>query len=226
MDEDTVMKVQIHNGVLSFNSALSPWGTHEKGDSFMSVESVIPWLKPNSDSIRNQPRSHVTEVSTAETTLSALLVESTQERMRKEFEESLEENNLEKLPSIEVLQIIETTVSPTTQPPVISQATIPVTSRLIVPVTVRPTSQPTASATYRPTVPVTPRPATHLKVPITQPTEHVTPHTKQSTSLFVTIPSPWKPVDKRFKGVIIRRFNGEHEVDYSPFDKSISFESQ
>ena len=250
MTEDNVIRVQIRNGIMSLNSAFSNWALQEKGNGFKSVESVMSWLQPNSGSFENRPNSHVTELSTVATVPPTLPVESKQERMRKEFEESLEENNLQKLPSIEVLQIIEATVSPTTQSPMVLHPTSPVTSRLMTRVTENPTVLPTVSTTSSPVVStvhptsypahptslathLTPSPSPHPTVSMSQSTdtyhlsqsrEHGTFSHQQQKSPFITVPSPWKQSDKRFTGVIIRRFTGIREVKYSPFDDGNSIQ--
>lgn len=208
----------------------------------------MSWLQPNSDQFENRQNSHVTELSTVATVLPTLPVESKQERMRKEFEESLEGNSLQKLPSIEVLQIIEATVSPTTQSPVVLHPTSPMTSHLLTPVTQSPTVLPTVSTTSNPTVSTphptsypahptsrttysTPSPSPHPEVslPLSSNTDHLSQSRKYGTlsfqqqeSPFITVPSPWKQSDKRFMGVTIRRFTGTREVEYSQFNNSNS----
>ena len=248
MAEDNVIRVQIRNGIMSLNSIINNWALQEKGNNFKSVESMMSWLQPNSDQFENRQNSHVTELSTVATVLPTLPVESKQERMRKEFEESLEGNSLQKLPSIEVLQIIEATVSPTTQSPVVLHPTSPMTSHLLTPVTQSPTVLPTVSTTSNPTVSTphptsypahptsrttysTPSPSPHPEVslPLSTNTDHLSQSRKYGTlsfqqqeSPFITVPSPWKQSDKRFMGVTIRRFTGTREVEYSQFNNSNS----
>ena len=143
------------------------------------------------------------------------------ERIRKEFEEGLDQRIRHQLPSIEILQVIEATVLPATPSPVVKATTsVPeITTAPSVPTTAPPA--PTTIPPAPTTIPPKPTPSSPtLVTPIstnppesTPPLVQPTPHTP-----YLIKPNPWSRDDPRFQDVTARRFVGSQEVPYSLFD--------
>ena len=143
------------------------------------------------------------------------------ERIRKEFEEGLDQRIRHQLPSIEILQVIEATVLPATPSPVVKATTsVPeITTAPSVPTTAPPA--PTTAPPAPTTIPPKPTPSSPtLVTPIstnppesTPPLVQPTPHTP-----YLIKPNPWSRDDPRFQDVTARRFVGSQEVPYSLFD--------
>lgn len=145
-------------------------------------------------------------------------LEDRQAEMKKQFEESLDEEDVKNLPVIQVLQVFEATE----RAPAIDTSDEVETSEQ---------SAEKATTTTTTTTTTTPPPPTislsnivfessstesELSSSLTSLT-----NTKEEETMFIKKPSAWNKLDRRFQGIRTRRFIGSTEVPHSIFNDSM-----
>ena len=166
------------------------------------------------------------------------------EKVKKEFESTLDERNRDSLPVIQILKVFEPTVAPTTSSPTLlpSTASLPSPSSSLLSSPPSLSSSPTLSPSLSPlspslspslssssplspslssspsSPPLSPSPSSSLStLPPSPPTSSSSP----PSFPLVSKPSHWKSNDVRFKGVKVRLYVGTQKQRFSLFSNRI-----
>lgn len=166
------------------------------------------------------------------------------EKVKKEFESTLDERNRDSLPVIQILKVFEPTVAPTTSSPTLlpSTASLPSPSSSLLSSSPSLSSSPTLSPSLSPlspslspslssspplspslssspsSPPLSPSPSSSLStLPPSPPTSSSSP----PSFPLVSKPSHWKSNDVRFKGVKVRLYVGTQKQRFSLFSNRI-----
>lgn len=160
------------------------------------------------------------------------------EKVKKEFESTLDERNRDSLPVIQILKVFEPTVAPTTSSPTLlpSTASLPSPSSSLLssspslspslsPLSPSLSSSLSSSPSLSPSLssspsspPLSPSPSSSLStLPPSPPTSSSSP----PSFPLVSKPSHWKSNDVRFKGVKVRLYVGTQKQRFSLFSNRI-----